>query len=267
MADTVKRITPNRLLAMKEAGTKITMMTAYDYPSAELLERAGIDLLLVGDSLGTVVQGRETTLSVTLDAMIYHTEMVARAVYRAMVVADLPFPYAQLGPEEATRACARILKETSAKAVKIEGGAKRADVIKAVTDAGIPVMGHCGLMPQSIRRLGGYKVQRDEAAMKEDILAIQESGAFAVVLECVPHDIAGRLTRKLTIPTIGIGAGAECDGQVLVFHDLLGFHLPEKTCPKHAHPYVQAGEIILDAVGRYADDVRNGKFPTDAESF
>lgn len=267
MTEQPKRVTPNRLLAMKESGTKITMVTAYDFPTAELLERAGIDLLLVGDSLGSVIQGRETTLSVTLDAMIYHVEMVARGVRRGMVIADLPFPYAQLGPAEATKACARILKETGAKAVKIEGGAKRADVIRAVTDAGIPVMGHCGLMPQEIRRLGGYKVQRDEAALEKDVMAIQESGAFGLVLECVPHDIAGRLSRKLTIPTVGIGAGPECDGQVLVFHDLLGLHLPEKNCPKHAHPYVNLGEIILDAVGRYADDVRSGKFPTDAESF
>ncbi len=267
MSDQIKKVTPNRLLGMKSAGTKITMLTAYDYPSAELFDRAGIDLLLVGDSLGSVVQGRETTLSVTLDAMIYHVEMVARAVVRAMVIADLPFPYAQLGPEKALEASARILKETSAKGVKIEGGKNRADVIRRLTSAGIPVMGHCGLMPQEIRRLGGYKVQRDEKTLEEDVLAIQESGAFAIVLECVPRDIAARLTEKLTIPTIGIGAGSGCDGQVLVFHDLLGYHLPEKVCPKHAHAYANLGEIIIDAAQRYAEDVRNGRFPTDAESF
>ena len=192
MPQTSKRVTPNSLRKMKENGSKIVMMTAYDFPSAELIDAAGIDVILIGDSLGTVIQGKKTTLSVTLDEMIYHTRLVARASNRALVVADLPFPYAQLGPADAVRACAEILKESGAGAVKIEGGEKRADVIRAVTDAGIPVMGHCGLMPQEIRKLGGYKVQRDETALQRDLAAIQENGAFSVVLECVPHEIAAR---------------------------------------------------------------------------
>ena len=267
MPQTSKRVTPNSLRTMKESGSKIVMMTAYDYPSAELIDAAGIDVILVGDSLGTVIQGKKTTLSVTLDEMIYHTRLVAHAARRALVVADLPFPYAQLGPDDAVRACAEIIKESGAGAVKIEGGEKRADVVRAVTDAGIPVMGHCGLMPQEIRKLGGYKVQRDEAALERDLAAIQENGAFSVVLECVPHEIAARQTARLGIPTIGIGAGKGCDGQVLVFHDLLGYHLPEKAAPKHARAYVDLGSLITKAVQSYARDVRGGDFPTDAESF
>ena len=267
MSPTSKRVTPNTLRKMKEGGVKIVMMTAYDFPSAELLDAAGIDVILVGDSLGTVTQGKKTTLSVTLDEMIYHTELVARAARRALVVADLPFPYAQLGPDDAVRACAEILKQSGAGAVKIEGGEKRADVIRAVTDAGIPVMGHCGLMPQEIRKLGGYRVQRDETSLERDLTAVQGSGAFSAVLECVPHEIAARQTARLGIPTIGIGAGKGCDGQVLVFHDLLGYHLPENTAPKHARTYVNLGGIITEAVQTFARDVRQGDFPTDAESF
>lgn len=267
MPQTSKRVTPNSLRKMKENGSKIVMMTAYDFPSAELIDAAGIDVILIGDSLGTVIQGKKTTLSVTLDEMIYHTRLVARASNRALVVADLPFPYAQLGPADAVRACAEILKESGAGAVKIEGGEKRADVIRAVTDAGIPVMGHCGLMPQEIRKLGGYKVQRDETALQRDLAAIQENGAFSVVLECVPHEIAARQTARLVIPTIGIGAGKGCDGQVLVFHDLLGYHLPENAAPKHARAYANLGSIITGAVQTFAKDVRNGNFPSDAESF
>ena len=267
MSQTSKRVTPNTLRKMKESGVKIVMMTAYDFPSAELLDAAGIDVILVGDSLGTVTQGKKNTLSVTLDEMIYHTELVVRAARRALVVADLPIPYAQLGPDDAVRACAEILKQSGAGAVKIEGGEKRADVVRAVTDAGIPVMGHCGLMPQEIRKLGGYKVQRDETSLERDLAAVQESGAFSAVLECVPHEIAARQTARLGIPTIGIGAGKGCDGQVLVFHDLLGYHLPENAAPKHARTYVNLGGIITEAVQAFARDVRQGDFPTDAESF
>lgn len=267
MTESIKRVTPNRLLALRAAGTKIAMMTAYDYPTGALLDRAGIDVLLVGDSLGTVIQGRETTLSVTLDAMIYHTEMVARAARRAMVIADLPFPFAQLGAEEAVRASARILKETGATGVKVEGGEKRVPVIQALIEAGIPVMGHCGLMPQEIRRLGGYKVQRDAAALQRDVAAVAAAGVMGVVLECVPREIAVEVTAASPVPTIGIGAGAGCDGQVLVFHDLLGFSAPESKTPKHARRYAELGRTVLDAVARYADDVRSGRFPTDDESF
>lgn len=267
MREKIKKVTPGRLAAMKSDGVKITMMTAYDYPTALLLDRAGIDLLLVGDSLGTVIQGRETTLPVTLDQMIYHTEMVARAVGRAMVIADMPFPYAQIGPEEAVRAAARVLKETRAAAVKVEGGKSRAEVVRALVGAGIPVMGHCGLMPQSIRRLGGYKIERNRAALMEDVLAVQESGAFAVVLECVPRGAAEEISKRLAIPTIGIGAGPHCDGQVLVFHDLMGYGEPEKSAPKHSTRYAELGEAILNAASRYAEDVRSGAFPTAENSF
>ena len=267
MQEKTKKITTGRVLAQKKEGVKITMMTAYDYPTAVLLDRAGIDLLLVGDSLGTVVQGRETTLPVTLDEMIYHTEMVARGARHAMVVADMPFPCAQLGPEEAVRAAARILKETGAGAVKIEGGKSRAGVIRALVEAGIPVMGHCGLMPQSIRRLGGYKVQRDRTALLSDALAVEESGAFAVVLECMPSGAGEEVSRRLAIPTIGIGAGPYCDGQVLVFHDLMGYHEPEKSAPKHSKTYADLGQAIIEAASRYAEEVRNGAFPTEENSF
>lgn len=257
-----------KILNMKKNGEKIAAATAYDFPSALLADAAGVDLILVGDSLGTVVQGRPTTLGVTLDQTIYHTEMVARAAKRALVVADVPFPYCQLGPEEAVRACARVLKETEATGVKIEGGKSRAETVRAVVQAGIPVLGHCGLVPQSVKALGGYRVQRDRDQLFEDAAAIQEAGAFAVVVECVEREMAAELSETLTIPTIGIGAGIGCDGQILVFHDIFNFSnkKPEET-PKHARVYCDLGAAIDDGFRRYVADVKNGDFPGDAESF
>lgn len=262
------KLTPPKIRAYKEDGRKIVMLTAYDYPSARILDEAGIDVLLTGDSLGNVVQGKATTLPVTLDEVVYHAEMVARAARRALVVVDIPFPFCQLGPEEAIRAGARILKETQADAVKLEGGEKRASTIAALVEAGIPVLGHCGLLPQEVRRSGGYHVQRRREQLLRDVKAVEDAGAFGLVLECVETDIAGEATRSIGIPTIGIGSGAACDGQVLVFHDLLGFTPPEQTrLPKHVRQYADLRSVVSEAVRRYADEVRNVVFPDEQTSF
>src|SRR4051812_9162810 len=206
----------------KQQGKKISVLTAYDFTTARLLDASGVDCLLVGDTLGMVVQGWETTLRVTLDQMVYHSEMVARASRRALVVADLPFLSYQASPEQAILSAGRFLKETRCQAVKLEGGRRMAATIHALVEAEIPIMGHVGLTPQSIRRIGGYKVQRDTSAILDDALAIAEAGAFSIVLECIPADLAARITSMVSIPTIGIGAGPHCDGQVLVSSDLLG---------------------------------------------
>lgn len=249
----------------KSESRKITMLTAYDFHTAKFLDEAGVDCLLVGDSLGTAFQGWSTTLKVTLDQMIYHTEMVARASQRAMVVSDLPFLSYQASIEQAVLSAGRVFKETEAHAVKLEGGQRSAATIRALVETGMPVMGHIGLTPQSIRSLGGYKVQRDEDTLRADALAVEAAGAFAVVLECVPEDIARVISAELKIPTIGIGAGVACDGQVLVTPDLLG--LIEEFKPKFARRYSNLGEIIRDAARRYVSDVRNGQFPSTAESY
>jgi 3-methyl-2-oxobutanoate hydroxymethyltransferase len=251
--------------AWKGQGRKIAVLTAYDYPIARLLDTAGVDCLLVGDSLGTTVQGRDTTLAVTLEQTIYHCEMVARAARRSLVVADLPFLSYQVSRRQAIRSAGRVLKETSCQAVKLEGGRRMAATIKAVVDAEIPVMAHVGLTPQSIRRLGSYKVQRSEESLLSDSRAVAEAGAFAVVLECVPADLAARITAELPIPTIGIGAGPLCDGQVLVLHDMLG--LLEGFRPRFARRYAEIGEVVRSAAAAYIRDVRAGTFPTAAESF
>jgi len=251
------KITVPQLRQRKTEGPKISVITAYDYPSAQLVDAAGVDMILVGDSLGNVVQGKATTLPVTLEEMIYHAEMVVRAVKNALVVVDLPFPYCQLGPKEAVKAAAKILKKTLADAIKIEGGEDRYRTIKAVVDAGIPVMGHCGLQPQKIKTLGRFSQQKDREQIESDLQAIADAGAFAVVLECMPAEIAGELTRSTTIPTIGIGAGPHCDGQVLVYHDLLGF---KETAPKHVKVYANLGQIITEAVKKYCEDIREGTF-------
>ncbi len=257
-----------KILRMKEQGEKIAMVTAYDFPTAQLADAAGVDMVLVGDSVGSVVQGRVNTLGVTLDDMVYHTEMVARAAKRAMVVADVPFPYCQLGPQEAVRACARLLKETLADAVKIEAGASRAETVRAVVDAGIPVVGHCGLAPQSVKAVGGYRIQRDVDRLLEDCLAIQDAGAFAIVLECVQRDYAEEATKKLRVPTIGIGSGVGCDGQVLVFHDMFNYGAKEPNeAPKHARVYCDLHKLIDEGLRAYISDVKTGAFPGDAESF
>jgi 3-methyl-2-oxobutanoate hydroxymethyltransferase len=261
------QLTPPKIRAFKKEGRKITVLTAYDYPSAKILDSAGIDILLVGDSLGNVVQGKPTTLSVTLDQMIYHTEMVARAAQNALVIADMPFPYCQLGVNEAVRAGARFLQETLAGAVKFEGGESRAATVAALVEAGIPVLAHCGLRPQEIRQTGGYFVQRQKEQLFRDIQAVEEAGAFAVVLECLETELAKEATQAISIPTIGIGSGPHCDGQVLVFHDILGYTPERQPALKHAKQYVDLHAIISDAVQQYAKEVRNVEFPSEEHSF
>jgi 3-methyl-2-oxobutanoate hydroxymethyltransferase len=241
------------------------MLTAYDYTLAGLLDATGIEAILVGDSMSMVVQGHENTLSVTLDEMIYHAEMVGRAVKHALVVVDLPFPTNYLEPYRAVESAGRILKETSCQAVKLEGGAEQAEVIRSLVAAGIPVMAHVGLRPQSVHVLGGYRVQRDEEKLLTDATAAQDAGAFAVVLECIPADTATRITKALHIPTIGIGAGAGCDGQVLVSHDMLG--LTSGYVPKFVKPYADLRKTVIDAATRYRDEVREGKFPGPEQTF
>ncbi len=258
-------MTVPQFTAMKAAGRKITMLTAYDFATAELVDAAGIEGILVGDSLSMVVQGHANTLPVTLDEMIYHAEMVGRAVRHALLVVDMPFPSFHLGVPRAIENAARILKETRAQAVKLEGGVEQAETIAGLVSAGIPVMAHCGLCPQSVHLVGGYRVQRNADRLLADALAAQEAGAFAIVLECIPAATAARITVELTIPTIGIGAGAGCDGQVLVYHDLLG--LTPGRSPRHAKPYADLRRIVLDAVTQFRDDVRQGTFPGPEQTF
>jgi 3-methyl-2-oxobutanoate hydroxymethyltransferase len=258
-------ITVPRFVALKAAGRKISMLTAYDYTLASLLDSTGVEGILVGDSLGMVVQGHQTTLPVTLDNITYHAEMVGRAVRHALTVVDMPFPSASLGTHEAVRSAGRILKETRCQAVKLEGGADQAEVIKALVSAGIPVMAHCGLRPQSVHLLGGYKVQREAERLLNDSKSAVDAGAFAIVLECIPTDVASKITASVSVPTIGIGAGAGCDGQVLVTHDMLG--LTEGYVPRFAKQYADLRQTVRDAVTRYRDEVRNGAFPDEKRSF
>ncbi len=258
-------ITTANFVAMKAAGRKIVMLTAYDYTMASLLDTAGIDGLLVGDSLAEVVQGHSTTLPVTLDQMIYHAEMVGRAAQRALVVVDMPFLSYQLGTHTAIANAGRILKETRCQAVKLEGGADQAEVIAGLVKAGIPVMAHLGLLPQSIHRSGGYSIERNQERLLADSKAVEEAGAFSILLECIPADIASRVTTSVNVPTIGIGAGAGCDGQILVAHDLLGMTL--SRLPRHAKAYADLKAAVLGAVDSYCSEVRTSAFPTDKESF
>ena len=260
-----KRVTPPDFAAWKASGTKVTMLTAYDFATAELLDASGIDGILVGDSLGMVVQGRPNTVPVTLDQMIYHAEIVGRAVRRALVVVDLPFPVGHLGKLHVVESAARILKESNSQAVKLEGGKEQAESIAALVAAGIPVMAHCGLRPQAVHLQGGYRVQRDDERLLADAKAAAEAGAFAMVLECIPADLASRITASVPVPTIGIGAGAGCDGQVLVTHDLLG--LTSGYTPKFAKPYADLRQVITRAVSNYRDEVRSGAFPDESRSF
>lgn len=259
------RITVPKFVALKAAGRKITMLTAYDYTTAKLVDSTGIEGILVGDSLAMVVQGHDTTLPVTLDQMIYHAEMVGRAVEHALVVVDLPFPTFHLGPHKAVECAGRILKETHCQAVKLEGGTDQADVIAALVTAGIPVMAHCGLRPQSVHQLGGYGVQRNRERLMADAVAAEQAGAFAIVLECIPADLAQQVTAAVKIPTIGIGAGAACDGQILVLHDLLG--LTPGRLPRHVKVYAELRGQAAEAITRYRDEVRNGTFPGKEQTF
>jgi 3-methyl-2-oxobutanoate hydroxymethyltransferase len=259
MAKGPSRVTVPEFVALKAAKRKISMLTAYDYPTATVLDAAGIDAILVGDSMSMVVQGHETTLPVTLDEMIYHAEMVGRAIERALAIVDMPFPTNHLGVHRAIESAGRILKETRCQAVKLEGGADQAEVIRGLTSAGIPVMAHVGLQPQSVHQMGGYRAQRDAQRLHADAAAAQEAGAFAVVLECIPAVVAGEITAALKIPTIGIGAGPHCDGQVLVTNDLLG--LTTGHVPKFVRQYADLRSIIHDAATRYRNDVESGEFP------
>ena len=240
-------------------GQKISVLTAYDYAMAQLVDEAGVEAILVGDSMSMVVQGHENTLPVTMDEMIYHAEMVGRAVNHALVIVDMPFPSYHLGPAKAIENAGRILKETRCQAVKLEGGADQSDTIAAMVSAGIPVMAHVGLRPQSVHQLGGYRVQRDEPALLHDARAAAEAGAFGVVLECVPSSIAKSITEKISIPTIGIGAGPDCDGQVLVLHDVLG--LTSNYVPRFVKAYADLKTEITSAARSFRDEVRNGQFP------
>jgi 3-methyl-2-oxobutanoate hydroxymethyltransferase len=259
------RITVPKFTGFKAAGRKISMLTAYDFGMARLLDEAGIEGILVGDSLSMVVQGHGNTLPVTLDEIIYHAEMVGRAVRQALVVVDMPFPSYHLGPHRAIESAGRILKETRCQAVKLEGGAEQAEVIAALVSAGIPVMAHCGLRPQSVHLLGSYRVQRDEEKLLADARAAAQAGAFALVLECIPAAVAGRITRELPIPTIGIGAGGECDGQILVVNDVLG--LTTDYVPRFVKKYADLQRVIGDAARAYRDEVRDGRFPGAEQTF
>jgi 3-methyl-2-oxobutanoate hydroxymethyltransferase len=269
MSDAAKPVTTLDLLKMKTAGTRIVMLTCYDALFARLLDAAGIDILLVGDSVNQVLGGAESTLSATLDQMIYHTRIVRRGTRRALVVCDMPFLTYQVTREDAIRNAGRAMAETGCHAVKVEGGVHIAPTVRALVDVGIPVMGHIGLTPQSLHALGGPRVQgRDEVAaqrLKNDAAALQEAGAFAVVLELVPAALAGEITKSLTIPTIGIGAGPSCDGQVLVLHDMLG--LNEEFNAKFVKQYAQLAGEVRRAAGTFAEEVRAGRYPGPEHSF
>lgn len=259
--------------AMKQQGDKIVMLTAYDYPSARIAEAAGVDMILVGDSLGMVVLGYDDTIKVTLDDMLHHSKAVARGSERALVVTDLPFMTYQTSVEDAMRNAGRLLQEGGAQAVKLEGGVHMAETVRRLVQVGIPVVGHIGLTPQSINQLGGYKVQgrTPEAAERllEDAVALQQAGAFCIVLETVPAPLAELITQRLAIPVIGIGAGAACDGQVLVWHDLLSYHTSFLTrhIPRHVKEYAHVGDDMRKAIEQYAAEVRDGSFPTPEQSF
>lgn len=265
MSQTDKPVTTASLKKMKQSGQRIAMLTAYDFPTAQILDQAGVDILLVGDSLGMVVQGRSTTIPVSLREMIYHGEMVARGSERALVVVDLPFPHGQLGVHKTLLVSARVMKQTGCHAVKLEGGAQQAETIAALVSAGIPVIAHVGLRPQSVHALGGYKVQRDAERLRGDAIAAQDAGAFCVLMECVPQELAKEITQLLSVPTIGIGAGPHCDGQVLVTHDMLG--LTRGYVPKFVRPFADLSQQITQAVEQFNSQVRSGTFPSAQESF
>lgn len=263
------RVTTFDLREKKRKGEKSTMLTAYDYSQAKIVDEAGVDMILVGDSLGMVVLGYENTLAVTLEEMIHHGKAVVRGSQRAMVVVDLPFMTYQVNRDDALRNAGRVIQETGAQAVKVEGGIEIIDAVKGMVEAGIPVMGHLGLTPQSVGQLGGYKVQgKDKEAAKkmfEDAKALEEAGAFAIVLECVPWQLAEFITDKLSIPIIGIGAGRVCDGQVLVFHDVMG--LFDEFRPKFVKQYRNLREEMITGIKDYVGEVKKGDFPGEEHIF
>ena len=264
------RISVHQLKQWKAEGKRFAMITAYDYPSARLVEQAGIPIILVGDSVGSVVLGYESTVPVTMDDILYHTRAVVRATSKAIILADMPFMSYQANADEAVRNAGRLLQEGGATAVKLEGGSHVAPLVRRMVDCGIPVMGHLGLTPQSVNQFGGHKVQGKTPAaaakLLQDARALEEAGAFAVVLETIPAPLARMVTERITIPTIGIGAGADCDAQVQVFHDMLGIYDDRRTL-KHAKRYAVLGETIREAVRAYIGEVEGGEFPTREHSF
>ncbi len=268
-AGKMNKVTTSVIHTMKEKGEKITMLTAYDYSTAAVMDEAGVDMILIGDSLGMVVLGYDSTLPVTMEDMLHHTKAVSRAVERAMVIGDMPFMSYQASVEEAVRNAGRFMKEAGAHGIKLEGGRDVAETTRRIVAAGIPVMGHLGLTPQSVHQLGGYKVQgKDDTAAKrimEDARILEEAGAFSLVLEAVPATLAGEISKSLKIPTIGIGGGVDCDGQVLVVNDMLGMF--EKFTPKFVKKYANLNANMKEAIKQYLDEVRAGTFPGKEHSF
>ncbi len=252
-------------ISAKMRGVRLSVLTAYDYTMARLLDDAGVDAILVGDSLGMVMQGEPHSLRVTLDEMIYHTKLVARGIRHSLLVADLPFMSYQVSPQQALESAGRLVKEGGAHAVKLEGGRRSVAAIEAILGAGIPVMGHVGLTPQSVHQLGGFRVQRDAAKLLDDARAIEQAGVFAIVVECVPVAVAEKIQAAVKVPTIGIGAGAGCDGQVLVTHDMLG--LFRDLRPRFVKQYADVGAMIAAAVAQYCREVREGDFPAAEHAF
>ena len=259
-----RSLTIRDLAQAKQSGRPISMVTAYDWWSGRLADSAGVDCVLVGDSLAMVIAGRETTLSATIEQMIYHGEIVSRAVQRAIVFVDLPFPLQHLGVEKAIESAARILQETGCQAIKLEGTSGQQDVIAGIVEAGVPVMAHVGLRPQAVHQLGGYRIQRDRDQLLADATAAAAAGACGVVLECVPAELAADITAAIQIPTIGIGAGPECDGQVLVMHDLIG--LSVEHIPRFVRSYAETKGTILDAITAWRQDVESRAFPAESET-
>lgn len=265
----MSKVTILDIVQKKASGDKITMLTAYDCPFSVLLDKAGIDILLVGDSVGSVVLGYENTLPVTMEEVIYHTRAVVRGRSNALVVGDMPFMSYQTSVEDAIKNAGRLVKEGGAEAIKLEGGKTMEETISAITNIDIPVMGHIGLTPQSIHRMGGHRVQgreeRERRKLLEDARALERAGAFAVVLECIPENLAREITSSISVPTIGIGAGIHCDGQVLVIHDLLG--LLEEKRPKFVKEYISLRDQIQTAVGKFISEVKEGRFPDEGHSY
>ena len=263
------KISINTIKEMKQKGEKFAMLTAYDYTTAKIVDATGVPLILVGDSLGMVVLGYESTIAVTMDEMLHHTKAVARGVKSAIVIGDMPFMSYHISKQEALRNAARFIQEGGAKAVKLEGGVSVAEKVEKIVSCGIPVMGHIGLTPQSIHQLGGHKIQGKSSAAARSLLkdakALEKAGAFAVVLETIPAALAALITRSISIPTIGIGAGAGCDGQVQVISDILGQFTD--FVPKHAKQYAKLADIMPKAITDYQTEVKNGSFPTEAQSF
>lgn len=269
LVDDTRKVTTHRLLEMKKSGKKIAMLTSYDYSMAQIVDQAGVDVILVGDSASNMMAGNVTTLPITLDQMIYHARSVVRGVNRALVVCDMPFGTYQIDPQDAARNAVRIMQETGCDALKLEGGVEILPAVKHILDAGIPVMGHLGLTPQSINKFGTYAVRAREEQeankLRTDAVALAEVGCFAIVLEKIPAVLAAEVTESISVPTISIGAGGACDGQVLVVHDMLGMN--KGFSPKFLRRYANLFDVMTDAIGQYVTDVKNGDFPNKEEQY